>query len=79
MEGYKNNLYRIMIRSNTFAAMQKPLTPPPTAPSINNERPNVIRTREELDAALEEGLRSGISEDTMETILAKALSRARSG
>ena len=38
--------------------------------------PNPVRTREELDAALEEGLNSGVSERTTDEIFESAIARA---
>ena len=39
--------------------------------------PNTVRTREELDEALEEGLNSGVSERTTEEIFESAIARAK--
>ncbi len=41
--------------------------------------PNTVRSREELDAALEEGLNSGVSERTTEEIFESAIARVKNG
>lgn len=41
--------------------------------------PNTVRTREELDAALEAGLKSGVSPYTIEEITERAISRLKNG
>lgn len=41
--------------------------------------PNSFRTREELDAMIEAGLASGISDRTFEEIVASALARVKRG
>lgn len=38
----------------------------------HKEWPNTVRTREELDAALEAGLNSGVSELSLDEIIAEA-------
>jgi hypothetical protein len=44
-----------------------------------HEWPNVINTREELDSALEEGLKSGVSPYNIEQITQKVIARLRNG
>ena len=41
------------------------------------EWPNTVRTREELDAALEAGLKSGVSPYSIEEITERAISRLK--
>ena len=41
--------------------------------------PNTVRTRDELDAALEAGLKSGVSPRTFEEIIESARSRFKNG
>ena len=43
------------------------------------EWPNTVRTREELDAALEAGLKSGVSPRGFEEITERAISRLKNG
>ena len=43
------------------------------------EWPNTVRTREELDAALEAGLKSGVSPRSFEEIVESARSRLKNG
>lgn len=43
------------------------------------EWPNTIRTREELDAALEAGLKSGVSKRSFDEIVAAGIKRAEHG
>ena len=41
--------------------------------------PNTVRTRDELDAALEAGLKSGVSPYTIEEITERAINRLKNG
>ena len=41
--------------------------------------PNTVRTRTELEAALEAGLKSGVSPRTVEDITEQAIARAKNG
>ena len=43
------------------------------------EWPNTVRTREELDAALEAGEKSGVSERSIDEIFEAAIARAKNG
>lgn len=43
------------------------------------EWPNTVRTREELDAALEAGLKSGVSPYNIEEITERAINRLKNG
>ncbi len=43
------------------------------------EWPNTISSREELDAALEDGLKSGISERTIDEIFESVIARQTNG
>lgn len=43
------------------------------------EWPNTVRTRDELDAALEAGLKSGVSPYSIEEITERAISRLKNG
>ncbi len=56
-------------------------TPPPTKPEDAKrdieEWPNPVRTREELDSALEAGLESGISPYSIEEITERVLDRLK--
>lgn len=41
--------------------------------------PNTVRTREELDAALEAGMNSGVSTRTIDEIMEDAIARIENG
>jgi hypothetical protein len=57
-----------------FKMSEKTKTQPKTP-----EWPNTIRSRAELDAALEAGLKSGISERSFDQIVEDAIARAKHG
>ena len=52
--------------------------PPKTKPPAG-EWPNTVRTREELDSALEAGEKSGVSDRTIEEIFEAAIARLKNG
>jgi hypothetical protein len=57
----------------------KKTAPQPSEQEIEGNWPNTVRTREELDSALEAGLASGISPYSAEEIVERAIKRFRNG
>lgn len=45
----------------------------------NDEWPSTIRNREELDSALESGLKSGVSTRTIDEIFESAIAKVKNG
>lgn len=46
---------------------------------VNAQWPNPIRTREELDAALEAGLKSGVADENIEQITQRVIASRKHG
>lgn len=44
-----------------------------------DEWPNAVRSRDELDSALEAGLKSGVSKRTIDEIFASGIAKAKNG
>lgn len=55
--------------------MEKNETKTPKA----NEWPNTVKTRDELDSALEAGLKSGVSERSIDEIFEQAKAKLKNG
>ena len=54
-------------------------TPEAKQDKTHDNWPNTVRSREELDCALEAGLKSGVSNRTTEEIFESAIARVKNG